>query len=252
MKNRFSLKILLLFPLSFFGQNDLSQKQVLEDYTIFKEILLKGHPSLYEYTSKTEWDSIFSLFEQKDIKKTRTSNDLFRSISSIADNVKDGHLIIHHPKMDTVPPIFPLLLKIIDDKLYTDTDDFGIPVGTEITSIDGKKSNILIQEFLKFAPSDGYNLSKKYRQIEKEFGILYYYEYGEKESYTVKYSVNSSELRTIEIVPKSFESIGSRYPNRNSHFATYHGNTDRVEHLKSTLAQKWPFVYYIDSIKSGY
>ena len=251
MKNRFSLIILLLFPLYFFGQNDLSQKQVLEDYTIFKEILLNGHPSLYEYTSKTEWNSIFSLFEQKDIKKTRTSNDLFRSISSIADNVKDGHLIIHHPKMDTVPPIFPLLLKIIDDKLYTDTDDFGIPVGAEITFIDGKKSNILIQEFLKYAASDGYNLSKKYRQIEKEFGILYYYEYGEKESYTVKYSVNNSEVRTIEIVPQSFESIGSRYPNRNSHFAMFHGNTDRVEHFKSTLAQKWPFVYYIDSIKSG-
>ncbi len=86
-KNSTTIFILLLFPFSFFGQNELSQEQVLEDYIIFKEILINGHPSLYEYTSKIEWDSIFSSFEQKNIKEIRTSNVLFKSISSIADNM---------------------------------------------------------------------------------------------------------------------------------------------------------------------
>jgi len=253
MKAKFSetIFILLLFPLSIFGQNELSQEQVLEDYTIFKEILINGHPSLYEYTSKTEWDRIFSSFEQKDIKEIRTSNDLFKTITSIAANVKDGHLIIHHPKMDTVPPLFPLLLKIINGKLYTDTDDFGIPLGSEIESIDSKSTQTILKDLLKYAPSDGFNQTKKHLQIEKEFGILHYYEYGSKESYFVKYTTTDGEVKTIEIAPKSFESIGNRYPNRNSHFASYHQDANRMEYFKTRIAENWPFVYYIDSINTA-
>ncbi len=234
-----------------FGQNKLSQDQVLEDYTIFKEIITTGHPSLYEYTSKTEWDNIFRTFEQKGIKEVETSNDLFKYFTSIADNAKDGHLIIHHPKMDTVPPLFPLLLKIINGKLYTDTDDFGIPLGAEITAINSKPSQTILNDLLKYAPSDGFNLTKKYRQIEKEFGILHFYEYGSKKSYSVKCTTADGEVKTNIIAPKSFESIGSRYPNRNSHFAPYHQDTSRVGYFKKRIAEKLPFVYYIDSINTA-
>lgn len=240
-----------MLPISFFGQNQLSKDQVVDDYTIFKKILTTGHPSLYEYTSKSQWDSIFSAFEQKEIKEIKSSNDLFQSITSIADNARDGHLIIHHPKMDTVPPMFPLLLKIIDGRLYTDTDDFGLPVGSEITFINNKSSSSIIKDLLKYAPSDGFNQTKKYRQIEKEFGILHFYEYGSKETYSVKYTTIDGEVKTKEIAPKSFESIGSRYPNRNSHFAPYHQYTNRVTYFKNRMAEKWPFVYYIDSINTA-
>ncbi|MEQ9310675.1 MAG: S41 family peptidase [Balneolaceae bacterium] len=251
MKKYSIIPIILLLPLSIFGQKELSNAQVLEDYTIFKEILINGHPSLYEYTSQTEWDSIFSSFEQKGIKKVKTSNDLFKSISSVADNVKDGHLNILHPKIDTLPAMFPVMVKFIGGKLYTDTDDFGIPLGSKIMSIDSMPSQTILKDFLKYAPSDGYNLTKKYCQIEKEFGILHYYEYGNSESYSVKYMVSDGETKTIEVAPKSFESIGNIYPNRNSHFAEYHQKTNRMEYFKNRIAEKWPFVYYIDSINTA-
>lgn len=251
MKQYSIIPIILLLPLSIFGQKDLSNEQVLEDYTIFKEILINGHPSLYEYTSQTTWDSIFSEFELKGIRKVVTSNDLFKSISSVADNVKDGHLNILHPKIDTLPTMFPVLVKLIGGKLYTDTDDFGIPLGSEIMSIDSKSSQTILKDLLKYAPSDGYNLTKKYRQIEKEFGILHYYEYGNRESYSVKYMTPDGETKTIEIAPKSFESIGNRYPNRNSHFAEYHQDANRMEYFKTRIAEKWPFLYYIDSINTA-
>ncbi|RUA27959.1 MAG: hypothetical protein DSY77_16785 [Bacteroidetes bacterium] len=246
-----TISIYLFFSLYAFGQNELSQNQVLEDYTIFREIITTGHPSLYEYTSKFEWDSIFRTFRQNGIKKVKNSNDLFKSFTAIADKAKDGHLIVYHPKMDTVPPMFPLLLKIIDKKFYTDTDDFGISVGSEIKSINGKPSQIILENLMKYAPSDGLNLTKKYRQIENEFGILHYYEYGSKQSYSVKYETIKGEVKTIEIAPKSFERIGNRYPNRNSHFASYHQNTDQFEYFKNRIAEKWPLVYYIDSINTA-
>lgn len=251
MKKHSIITIILLLPLLIVGQKTLSSEQVLEDYTIFKEILTTGHPSLYEYTSQLTWDSIFSSFEQKEIRDIKTSNDLFKSISSVADNVKDGHLNILHPKIDTLPAMFPLLLKIIGGKFYTDTDDFGIPLGSEIMSIDSNTTQTILKDLSSYAPSDGYNLTKKHLQIEKEFGILHYYEYGSKESYSVEFVNADGQVKAIEIEPKSFESIGKRYPNRNSHFARYHQNTNRVEYFKTRIAKKWPFVYYINSINTA-
>lgn len=245
------ISITLLLPFSIFGQKELSNEQILEDYTIFKEVLTVGHPSLYEYTSQVAWDSIFSSFEQRGIKGVKIPNDLFKSIASIAENVKDGHLNILHPKIDSLPTIFPVLIKSIGGKLYTDTDDFGIPIGSEIISINGKSSQTILKDMMKYAPSDGFNLTKKYLQIEKEFGILHYYEYGIKESYSVKYTIPEGRVKTIEIPSKSFESIGNRYPNRNSHFSSYHHYINRLEYFKNRIAEKRPFIYYIDSINTA-
>ncbi len=251
MKTKFNIIFLIFFPLSIFGQGELTEEQILEDFTIFKEILTIGHPSLYEYTPKVVWDSIFNSFEQKGVKEAQTPNDLFKSITSIAENVKDGHLNILHPKIDTLPTMFPVLIKFIDGKFYSDTDDFGIPVGSEIISIDNKSSQIILNDMLKYAPSDGFNLTKKHLQIEKEFGILHYYEYGIKESYSVKYSTPDGVDKITDIASKSFESIGNRYPSRNSHFALYHQDVNRVEYFKNRIAGKWPFVYFIDSINTA-
>lgn len=243
--------IIFIFPLSIFGQKELSREQVLEDYTIFKNILTTGHPSLYEYTTKPRLDSVFSVFEEKEVNELKDSDAFFRSITSLADHVKDGHLTVLHPKMDTVPLMFPLLLKIIDEKLYTDTDDFGISLGAEIISIDDVASPTILQGLLKYAPSDGYNLTKKYRQIEKEFSLFFYYEYGNQENHVVKYASKSGQVQTIEIAPESFENIGKRYVNRNSHFALYHQNSNKIEYFKTRIAEQWPFVYYIDSINTA-
>ena len=248
---KFKLIILSIFlPLILSAQTELTKKKIQEDFTIFKNVLINSHPSLYEYTTKSEWDSIFNSFENK-INKIKTSDDLFKSINVIANNVKDGHLRILHPTMETVPSMFPLLLKIIDTKLYTDTEDFGIPIGSEIISIDGIKNDELINSLLKYAQTDGYNLTKKYRQIESEFGILHFYEFGAKSSYNVTYITPNNQTKTIEVLSQSFQSIGMRFPNRNSYFSIYHNKTDKLEHLKNTLGQKMPYVFFIDSINTA-
>ena len=169
----------------------------------------------------------------------------------IASNVKDGHIRVLHPKMETVPSMFPLLLKIIDKKLYTDTEDFGIPIGSEIISVDGIKSKPLLNTLLKYVQSDGYNVTKKYRQIETEFGILHYYEFGAKSSYNITYITPNNQTKTIEVLSQSFQSIGMRFPNRNSYFSIYQNKTDKLEHLKNTLGQKMPYVFFIDSINTA-
>jgi len=248
---KFKLLILtIILPLVLSAQTELTEKQIQEDFTVFKNVLISSHPSLYEYTTESEWDSIFARF-QKEIPQLKNSNDLFKSICTIADNVKDGHIRILHPETETVPPMFPLLLKIIDEKFYTDTEDFGIPIGSEIISVDGIKSEPLLNRLLKYVQSDGYIVTKKHRQIERDFSILHYYEFGVKNSYNVTYITPNNKTKTTEILNRSFQSIGMRFPNRNSYFSIYHNKIDKVEHLKNTLSQKLPYVFFIDSINTA-
>ncbi len=251
MKIKAKINILtIFFPFTLIAQIQLTQEQIQEDFTIFKNVLTNSHPSLYEYATKTQWDSVFKNFE-KERKQLKNSSDLFKSISTLATNVKDGHIRVLHPKMETVPSMFPLLIKIIDNRFYTDTDDFDISVGSEIISINGIENEELLSRFLKYAQSDGNSITKKHRQIESEFGILHYYEFGEMKSYTISYLTPNNMTQTVNIESQPFQSIGARFPNRSSYFSKYHKQKDRLEHFKNTISQKWPVVRFIDSLNTA-
>ncbi len=251
MKSSFIILSILLLPLIVFGQKELTKEQILEDYVILKDVLTKGHPGLYEYTSKSEWDSLFVNFEKEKSKAIHNHNDLYKSITELTSHVRDGHLIVMHPPLESIPKMFPLLLKIINDKLYTDTDDFGIPIGSEIVSIDGVNGTELRKRLMKYAPSDGFNMSKKDRQIEREFGILYFYEFGAKHTYQIKYKTTSNQVITKNIESQSFESIGSRFTKRNSYFSIYHKSKNKSDFVKNTLGKKEPFLYFVDHLNTA-
>ncbi len=221
------------------GQKQLTQEQILEDYTILKNVLTKGYPSLFTYSSPSEWDSLFASFERDEIPDIESNNDFYRSITKLTNHVRDGHLVVMRPQMDSIPKLFPLLIKIIDGKLYTDTDDFGIPVGSEIVSIDGIAGADLRRRLMKYAPADGFNTSKKDRQVEREFGILHFYEFGEKPAYEISFRSPSNQLFTKTIESQSFASIGKRFSSRNSLTAM------------RAWAKKGPDLYFIDSLNTA-
>ncbi|MEM1220470.1 MAG: hypothetical protein AAGH79_16225, partial [Bacteroidota bacterium] len=234
-----TLFLVLILPLHLLGQNTLTQAQVQADYSILKKVLTQGHPGLYEYTSAAEWDSLFADFATNQIPAIHNVQDFYNSITALTDQARDGHLVVMRPPLDTIPPLFPVLLKIIDGKLYTDTDDFGIPLGSEIRSIDGAHGPALRDRFLRYAPADGYNTTKKDRQIEREFGILHFYEFGAKEAYQIQFKTLSNQILSQTVQSQPFASIGQRFTNRASYFG------------KNTQGQEAPFVYFIDSLQTA-
>lgn len=251
MKPKSIISIIVFFPLFVFSQDELTKEQVIEDYNILKNVLTEGYPNLYEYNSESKWDSLFTNYEKEKLTIVKTTNDFYKSITELTNYARDGHLIVMRPQLTSIPKLFPLLLKIIEKKFYTDTDDFGIPVGSEIVSIDNIDAIELRRKFLKYAPSDGFSTGKKDRQIEREFGILHFYEFGAKETYQVKYKTPSDEVFTKNIKSQSFESIGGRFVNRNSYFSIYHNATNNSEFVKNTIGKKEPFVYFIDSLNTA-
>lgn len=251
MKRKNTILLIIFYPLFIFGQVSLTKEQVTEDYTILKNVLTQGHPSLYEYTSQSEWNQLFKKFESEELKIIKSDNDLYKSVAKLTNYAKDGHLIIMRPQLKSIPKLFPLLLKIIDDKFYTDTDDFGIPIGSEIISINDISFTDLRSRFLKYVPSDGYNTNKKDRQIEREFSILHFYEFGTKDSYKVTFKTFANEIFIRDIKSQDFKSIGSRFVNRNSYFSKYHNASSNIDFVKNTLSKKEPFTYFIDSLNTA-
>lgn len=241
---KFSLIFLhLLFTYLSIAQAPLTNDQIHEDLKIFKSILTNNHPHLYEYTPKKKWNHLFAHFQQQ-ADSLHTSTDLFKYIVKMSDYAKDGHLNILHPPLDSVPAMFPLLLKIIDKEFYTDTEDFDIPIGSKIISINNKSSSKILNALLPYAPSDGFNQTRKYRKIEKEFGILFYYEFGAKNTYTVTYRTPDNKINTTSLVGQSIQNISARFIHRNSHFAAYHKNQDKAQHFRTYIHQQEPFVNY--------
>ncbi|MEO1412615.1 MAG: S41 family peptidase [Bacteroidota bacterium] len=240
MKTKFNtLWLVLLLPSLLGGQQPLTEVQIREDFEVLKNVLVKGHPALYEYTSRSEWDSLFANFAAEKVRTLKTDRDLYRALIQLTDRVRDGHLIVMRPRLDSIPPLFPLLLKIIHGHCYTDTDDFGIPVGSEILTIDGIEWTTLRERLLPYAPSDGFNTSKKDRQMEREFGILHFYEFGAQAGYRVSYRSPSNRIEERYIDSQSFESIGKRFAQRNSNFG------------RTTLGKQAPDCYFIDSLRTA-
>lgn len=245
------LFIMFFYPLLVFSQTQLTKEQIMEDYMILKNVLTKGYPSLYEYTPQAKWDSLFLNFEKEKLETIKDNRDLYKSIAELTNYARDGHLIVMHPQLNSIPKLFPLLLKIIDTKFYTDTDDFGIPVGSEIISINTISGSELRNRFMKYTPSDGFNTTKKDRQIEREFGILHFYEFGAEDTYRIEYKTPYNKVITKNIKSQSFESIGKRFVNRNSYFSIHHRAANNSEYVKNTIGKKEPYLYFIDSLNTA-
>ncbi|MDH7444173.1 S41 family peptidase [Aquimarina sp. 2201CG14-23] len=233
------------------AQKKISNTEAREDFKIFKNILLQGHPALYEYIEETELDLIFTDTETS-FEEEITDIELFKKMQLVTDQIRDGHLLLFAPNtLNTTQYYFPLILKIIHTEFYTDTDDFGIPIGSKILQINKKETSHILQSLKKYAPTDGYNLTRKYRDIELKFGLFYMYEYGIEKEFTIVYLAPDGIEKTITVPAESFVNAKHRNINRNSYFSRYHLQKDKVDFFSKHINTKEPFVYYKDYQKTA-
>ncbi len=242
----FWINIHTLFP-----QKSIDSLGVKEDFKIFENILKNGHPSLYQYVEQDSLDHLFNTTKES-LSKISTDIDLYKKMLTITDRVKDGHLLLFAPNsIKSEQYYFPLILKIINTELYTDTDDFGIPVGSKINSINKKTTSKIIESFKKYAATDGYNLTRKYRDIELKFGLFYAYEYGITKHFSVHYTEPDGTEKSIDLDAESFVKVKQRNTKRNSYFAPYHRQKNRFDFFDKHLNNKDPFVYYKEELSTA-
>ncbi|AXT58848.1 hypothetical protein D1816_00280 [Aquimarina sp. AD10] len=251
MKEKFLIALFGLLISTLNAQKNMDSLAVSKDLKIFENILKKGHPGLYQYIKQDSLEYIFNTAKES-INDSLTDIDLYKKMLSITNEVKDGHLLLFAPNtIKTDQYYFPLILKIINTQFYTDTDDFNIPIGSKINTINGQDTSRILENLKKYVATDGHNLTRKYREIELKFGLFYAYEYGISKNFSITYTTPDGIKNDLDLDAESFIKVKLRNTKRNSYFAKYHQKKNNFDYFDKHINNKAPFVYYKDELNTA-
>ena len=211
------------------NKNIFSAEELKQDFTAFRTSLEECHPGLYLYKSKAVMDSIFqSTFTS--LKEPMTDREFMILLCKVASQVGDGHLRVVPPKirldsLDEGATAIPFNVYYYDEKLfvrrnYSTLNDKEF-LGSQIISINGHSIKDFINEFLTIFPSDGNNLTHKYKLLSSSryFTRYFFMLYGYKEQYNVEYiSLNETTPKTVLMQGLTFDNLlkiaDERYPDK--------------------------------------
>lgn len=214
----FHLKIVffLIFPVLLFSQNEKYPAEKLkQDLTIFKEIREKANSGVYKYRTKKQIDSIYSwAFSQ--IKQPSSLLDFYKVILKITDFEGSLHNDTTLPddfqeKISSGNVFFPFPVKLIENKLVVNFTNDEIPLGSQIHSINGIKSNEILKNFYKYYTTDGYNLSGKSIGIGSSFAKYFEMEYGSQKQFSVEYSLPNK----LQKLKKTIDAVSDKIRKEN-------------------------------------
>ena len=195
------------------GKNDLPTpslgktfptEQLKEDVKVLRQALEGGHPGLYLYTSKEEFDRHFDHVGQA-FDRPMTLREFYLEVAPLVEKVYCGHTFFDLPpkllkSLRKEASVFPIPLSFLDKKAYVDHANAEVPLGTEITAINGVSMGQILAKLLPYIRSDGYNVTLKYRQMEDEFALHYFLSFGRKEKFKVDYLSLGSEKKLSKVV----------------------------------------------------
>ena len=157
-----------------------SRNELIQDLEQYKREMETYHPGLFWYQSSTEWNALFDEVK-KSLQDRADLLEFYKRLAFINANISCGHTRIGLNKsffdgwMDSLK-VFPFSVKLIKNSIYVE-DTFGyhseLNKGFEILTINGIPSSDIVQMMLPHLAMDGFNVTGKYRYIERRFGLLY-------------------------------------------------------------------------------
>ena len=150
---------------------------VIDDIT--RELSIK-HPGFYRYNSKAAFGGYIDSVKHT-IKDSLTVLESFRKLKPIISKIGCLHTDLglgkeNSDSLNQQPSLLPFQLYFIDNRAYVKknhSNNKSIAAGDEILSINGKKIEIILKQILPAIPSDGYNLTMKYRALYYQFPAWY-------------------------------------------------------------------------------
>ncbi|MEP6711506.1 MAG: S41 family peptidase [Ferruginibacter sp.] len=152
-------------------------KSTIDDWT--KELRIK-HPGFYRYNSKEDFNKYIDSIKST-VKDSLTEMGAFLKFKPIITKIHCLHSGISLPKeykdyLNQQPNLFPFQVYFNDNKAYVIKNysaATSILAGDEILSINGKSIDKITAQLLSLIPSDGYNLTMKYRALYLQFPSWY-------------------------------------------------------------------------------
>lgn len=157
-----------------------SPKELKEDLNYLQQKLESVHPGLYNYTSKSSFDSAFQALSSQ-LNEEQTSWQFLAQIAQLNSLIKCVHSDIRPSDsmrsnwMDNalIPPFN--VTRIGSRYLVNYSLDSAIPNNCEILSINGTSIQSIVNQILPYIPADGENTSRKYHALSNSFSRYYSY-----------------------------------------------------------------------------
>ena len=191
-------------------QQTFAPEKLKEDVKVLRQALEAGHPGLYLYTSKKEFDLHFEQVKRA-FDRPLTLREFYLKVAPLVEKVYCGHTYFDlSPKLLNAlrkeAPQFPLPVSFLNERAYLDHAKTEIPLGAEITAIDGTPIKEILEKLLPQVRSDGYNSTMKYHILAEDFALRYFLSFDQKETFRVNYIPFGSD----EIIQKKIPAISGK------------------------------------------
>ncbi len=223
--------------------------QMKEDFKVLRKALEGGHPGLYLYTTKEDFDKRFEQANQS-FDRPMTLREFYLEVAPLVEKVYCGHTYFDLPQkllnsLLKEAPQFPLPLIFLNKKAYLDHAKTEIPLGAEITAIDGIPMKDVMGKLLPQVRSDGYNATMKYHILADDFALRHFLSFGQKETFRVDYLPFGSD----EIIQKQIPAIsGKKLEGR---MIQRHSETGKLKKYKLGSLEKGIFLFSMNTFDFG-
>ena len=221
--------------------DSFSQKRMLKDLEVFKEIRVKANSGLYKYRTKEQIDSIYN-WADKEIEKSSTYREFYNIICQLTDFEGSLHNDTDLPSKywkslrKEAYGYFPYPIKWIEGKYRVNFDKGRIPLGAEIISINQVPISEIIQNLYKYYTTDGINTTGKRIGLRTHFARYYRWHYGLTNVFEVKYRLeNSNQIKTGKLESVSYSSY---YKNFNTRYSKPY---DQIYYIDLEETQKYKY-----------
>lgn len=197
---------------------EINKRQLLKDYRIFQKIYEKANAGLYKHHTKAEIDSVFHT-NKKRIRKNTSYREFYTIVWNVIDFTGSCHNDLTYPDslmraLHGKKIFFPLPLKFLDNKLYSNLSYENIPAGSEILSVNGINAGEFATETSRYLSTDGQNVTGKYAFIETRlFPFYVYLATGEPDSFTISFK-DSSGIQQMVLKPVEYKTAFENYKKR--------------------------------------
>ena len=183
--------------------------KVIDEVT--RELSIK-HPGFYRYHSKADFNQYIDSVKTT-VKDSLTELEAYLRLKPIISYVDCIHTGLSLPQeykdyLNQMPNLFPFQIYCIGSRAFVFRNHSAcksIAAGDEIISINGQGMDHIIPKLLRLIPSDGYNLTRKYRALYFQFPG-WYRNIDLKESFRVVVNQFGKE-QTYQLEGKFFKDI---------------------------------------------
>ena len=170
-----------------------------EDFRVLQDALEKLHPGLYLYTPQEKFDQLFKDTHLA-FQKPATIRDFYLRVGPVVEKAKCGHTYFDLPwrllkQLQKEELLFPLPLFFLNERAFVDLEDQLIPLGAEVTAINGTPMAEILPRLLPYLRSDGFNETMKYRMLADEFALHYRLVFGATKTFEIEYTVPGAKMQ---------------------------------------------------------